>query len=195
MKYIIKICRLAISLYVIVLYGQENIDANQLPETQKESSTSSHSDNKKNKAKSTIKEEQTKTTIKKTDGAIQSTLNPIPLKTTLFVNGRVNQILLVITDEKNKQSKITIKAGMHYSLSHKPQSIKKVVCYELQAPNTNLSQTDLNNYTVFVFNADQKLEKYHFISVLQKTHAIKRARKAKDEKLALEIEEQNIYRL
>lgn len=117
----------------------------------------------------------------------------VPFKTTLFVNGRVNDVLLIITDQKNKSHSISIKAGSQYSCGHPVQYLKKVVCYEISAPNTTLSQADLNTYAVFVFNTDQKLEKYHFINIQQKNASLKQAQESRNETLFLEVCEHNIY--
>jgi len=117
----------------------------------------------------------------------------IPIETTLFVNGRVNNIMLIITDNKNQQYKITIKSGDQYECHHKSQQLKKVVCYEIQAANTTLTQNDLNSYAAFVFNADQKLEKYHFINIKHKDAALNKARDLKNETLFTEISEQTVY--
>lgn len=116
----------------------------------------------------------------------------IPIEKTLFVNGRVNDVLLVVTDHKNKQFQVPIKIGAQYGCIHKPLELKKVVCYEKLAVNTTLSKTDLDMYAVFVFNAE-KLEKFNFINIRQKEAALKLARSLKNETLFNEISEQTVY--
>jgi hypothetical protein len=116
-----------------------------------------------------------------------------PIETTIFVNGRVNPVWLTITDNKNKTFQININAGGKHTLNHKPQEIKKVVCSERFATNVTLSQTDLNNYAVFVFNVDQKTDKYNFINIEQKSAALKKARETGSESIFNEISELTIY--
>jgi hypothetical protein len=187
MKQVIKICILALGLHAILLHA----DANQSSDTKaQDSQTTVQNAEQKPTAKPKVDDNKNKV-IAKNKPELDSKI--APFKTTLFVNGRVNSILLVITNDKNKQFKISIKAGTHYTCGHKPQTLKKVVCYEINAPNITLSQADLNAYAAFVFNTDQKTEKYNFISVQQKSLALKRARNNKNEALFHEIGEQSIY--
>jgi len=118
----------------------------------------------------------------------------IPIETTLLVNGRVNTIMLIITDNKNQQYQVYIRSGDQYECHHKPQQLKKITCYEILAANTTLTQNDLNTYAAFVFNADQKLEKYNFIAIKDKDMALNRARNLKNETLFTEISEQTVYK-
>ena len=116
----------------------------------------------------------------------------VPIYKTIFVNGRVNPIQLTVTDSKNNDSFISVKAGREHTLMHQPQQLKKAVCFEKLAPRVTLSQMDLLTYAAFVFNA-VRLEKYHFISIQQKETALKRARDTRNKPLFDEISEQTIY--
>ena len=192
---IIIVTLFLIGFQTFLMYGQ---DSQETPTTEikveskdKESKTEDHS---KPTTKPKTADNKAKLDAKaKVEAATKAIIKQLPSKTTLFVNGRVNNILLVITDDKNKQFKIYVKAGTHYECGHKAQSLKKVVCYEIHTPNTTLSQADLNNYSAFVFNTDQKLEKHHFISIKQKNHALKHARETHNKTLFDEISEQTIY--
>jgi hypothetical protein len=199
---IVKICTLVIGMQAILLYAEFETEADiKTQDTSQDSDMVTQDAKSQEKSKSTVKpkvdnnqikaDAQAKKDAKSKADAAKAKL--IPFKTTLFVNGRVNNILLVITDDKNKQFKIHIKAGTHYSCGHKAQSLKKAVCYEINTTNTTLSQADLNAYSVFVFNTDQKLEKYNFISIKEKNIALKHARMTKNEKLFHEISDQPIY--
>lgn len=119
-----------------------------------------------------------------------------PIIQTKFVNGRVNDVVLVLTLSNNTLRTKIIKMGHHYTYNHeKPNQIKKVVCHEIFAQPSNLSQSDLTSYAAFVFNTDQKLEKYNFITNQEKDLALKRARDSKNEPLLSEIREQTVYHL
>ena len=186
MKKVIQLLILLCGFEVIILNAQSDSKHQTNIDSQAESGENSKengSDVIIQKSKDTKPKVETKKTTPKT----------VPSKTTLFVNGRVNSILLVITNDKNQQFKVTIKAGGQYECGHAAQSLKKIVCYEMLTPNTTLSQSDLNTYLAFVFNTDQKLEKYHFINIKQKHAALKRASALKNETLFHEISEQNIY--
>ncbi len=194
---IIKICTLAIGLQAMLLYADGAPEADIKVQDTQQDSDAAIQETKKPVAKPKTDADQAKADAKekadKKAKADAAKAKLIPFKTTLFVNGRVNNILLVITDEKNKQFQINIRAGSHYECGHKAQSLKKVVCHEISAPSTTLSQADLNTYAAFVFNTDQKLEKYHFISIKQKNVALKHARESKNETLFHEISDQPIY--
>lgn len=178
---------LIISFQIILLNAESNEQADlQTTESQESESTAQKTKPKLESKSKSIKE-------KKETKEIKAVSKNLPFKTTLFVNGRVNDILLVITDQKNKSHSISIKAGSHYSCGHPAQYLKKVMCYEISAPNTTLNQADLNTYSVFVFNTDQKLEKYHFINIQQKNNSLKQARESRNEALFLEVCEHNIY--
>lgn len=127
-----------------------------------------------------------------TKSEVKANSKLIPIEESFFVNGRVNDILLIITDHKNNQFQRIIKSGDNYGCTHKPLELKKVVCYEKLAVNTTLSKTDLDTYAVFLFNTD-KVEKYHFINIRQKNEALNRARDLKNEALFNEISDQTIY--
>ncbi len=118
----------------------------------------------------------------------------LPIKTTLFFNGRANTIHLVITDDKNKQIPMDIQAGSDGQYHHKPLNLKKIVCREIQAANTTINKADLDIYAVFAFNFD-KVEKYHFINIHQQDTALDWVRKhePKNEALFNEISGQSVY--
>jgi len=122
----------------------------------------------------------------------QSKPQGIPIYKTIFVNGRVNPVQLIITDSKNKDSYLSVGAGREHAFTHQSQQLKKVICSEKLAPKVTLSQTDLNTYAAFVFNI-ARLEKYHFISEQQKVAALKHARDTKNKSLFDEISEKTIY--
>lgn len=122
----------------------------------------------------------------------QSKPKDTPRYKTMFVNGRVNPIQLTITDSKNKDSYISIRAGREHTFTHHPQQLKKVICSEKLAPKVTLSQADLNTYAAFVFSI-ARLEKFHFISIQQKEKALKFARDTKNKALFDEISQQTIY--
>ena len=106
------------------------------------------------------------------DPDVKTKPTALPIKSTLFVNGRFNKIELIFTDHKNKQFSKHIQPGNDYEYHHEPLHIKKVVCREKLAANTTLSSTDLQTYAAFAFNVD-KVEKYHFINVRQQEAALK----------------------
>lgn len=116
------------------------------------------------------------------------------IKTIIFANCRVNEIMLVITDNKNKQSQVTIKMGHELTYHHEAGSIQKVVCYEKLTPNTTVNKSDLDNHSVIVFNDNQHTEKYHFITIAHQTAALKHARMTKDTDAFDKIGTQTIYR-
>lgn len=116
----------------------------------------------------------------------------IAITKTLFVNGRFNEIDVIVTDAKDKQFKFMIKSGQEKEMYHQPKGLKKVVCSEALAANTTLNQADLDTYSAFVFNSD-KVEKYHFINIAQQTAALNIARTMKKNDLFLEIGQQTLY--
>ncbi|MDP3788607.1 MAG: hypothetical protein Q8Q60_04830 [Candidatus Chromulinivorax sp.] len=191
---IIKICTLAIGLQAMLLYADSQPEADVKAQDSQQNSDTTTPKTPMPVEKVKVDDSKAKAIAAADKKALEdkkAKLNPI--KTTLFVNGRVNDIVLVITDDKNKQFKIQIKAGMHYSCGHKPQALKKVVCHEINTPSVTLSQSDLNGHSVFVFNTDQKLEKYNFITIQQKNLALKHARESKNETLFHEISDQPVY--
>lgn len=192
MKKVIQLLTLIFGFQAIILSSQSNSDSDTTAET---IDTTTQSDQKSKDDTQDVVIQKSKDTknIKPKVETKKVTPKAVPSKTTLFVNGRINSILLVITNDKNQQFKITIRGGSQYECHHAAQSLKKIVCYEMLTPNTTLSQSDLNTYLAFVFNTDQKLEKYHFINIKQKHAALKRANALKNETLFHEISEQNIY--
>ena len=186
MKKRIKLLALLLGLQTIILCSDSDQDMQLTTDTQNSQAQSDE------KPKADVKNNPKSDNKVKTD-VVKAASKYTPSKTTLFVNGRVNTIILVITNDKNQQFKIIVKAGMHYECTHKPQSLKKVVCYEIATPNTTLSQSDLKTYSAFVFNTDQKLEKYNFITIQHKHGALKRASETKNETLFNEISDQNVY--
>ena len=150
----------------------------------KESTTQTIISEKKESLKKNTEQQKTKTTEKYKQN--------MPLKAILFVNSRVNNIMLVLTTDKNKQIAIPINMGGHYVYySHLPLS--KVVCHEKSTPKTTLTKKDLESYTTFVFNDDQKTDKYHHISIKHKNQALKHARQSKDITLFNDVCEETIY--
>ena len=115
----------------------------------------------------------------------------LPIKKTLFVNGRFNEIELIITNQNNKQHVKYITPGNIYEYH---DGAKKVVCCEKFTTNITLTPADLQTYTAFVFNAD-KLEKYHFINIRGKDRALQYVRDndPKNETLLNELSSQSIY--
>ena len=118
--------------------------------------------------------------------------NVLPLKKTLFVNARVNEIIIVITNHKNKQFQVSIKMGDHYTYHHNYPPLK-IVCHEKLTPKTSLTKADLETYAAFVFNDNQKTDKYHYISIHEKNKALKRARQSGDISLFNDVCEETIY--
>lgn len=124
----------------------------------------------------------------------------IEIKETWFVNCSMSNMHLIITDTKNKQHSMQLPCDGHpHKYRHHAQSLKKAVCYEkatsqkVDTVTIPLSQSDLNTYEVFVFNWDQKVEKYKYKSIKEKNVALKYARMTKNEKLFHEISDQPIY--
>lgn len=118
----------------------------------------------------------------------------LPIRTTFFVNGKINDILIKITYGKNLVKEAMIKMGNKFTYHHKEKDLKKVSCFNTiynEKPVT-ITESDLNTYSVFVFNAD-KIEKYHFIDTQHKERALKIARHPYNEKLYHEIEEMTLY--
>jgi hypothetical protein len=118
----------------------------------------------------------------------------IPIQKAIFHNARVNEIILIITNHKNKQFSIPVKMGQHYTYFYTYPAIK-VVCHEKLTPPTPLSKTDLLTYTAFVFNDNQKTDKYHHISIHEKNKALKLARQSGDISLFNDVCEETIYNL
>ncbi len=121
--------------------------------------------------------------------------NKIPVETTVFANGRVNPISLIVTEPNNKQFVINLRTGHHFTYHNKniPNHLQKVVCSDPYSSNVTLSKADLNTYAAFLFNENQKTEKYHYISSQEQTMALKKARDAHNQKRFDEIAQQTIY--
>lgn len=117
----------------------------------------------------------------------------IPVTSTMFVNGRVNEITITVTDNKNKTFYITIYPGQFYAYDHPAKSIKKCICSEPNEKNMTISESDLNNYEVFVFNTDQKTEKYYLKNIHSKQECLQKARDFNNIDAFYMIDEQNIY--
>lgn len=118
----------------------------------------------------------------------------LPIRTTFFVNGKINDILIKITYGKNQVKEAIIKMGHKFTYHHKEKDLKKVSCFNTihnEKPIT-ITESDLNTYSVFVFNAD-KVEKYHFFDMQHKERALKQAQYPYNEKLYNEIEEMTLY--
>ncbi len=152
-----------------------------------DNSTSAVSENPKEEKKAlepVIKVEQSKKNEK--------TAKPSPYKKIVFFNARVNDIALVITNNKNQQILIPIKMGRQYTYSYNIP-MTKIICYEKLSPKTTLTKSDLETYTAFVFNDNQKTDKYHHISIHEKNKALQRARISGDISLFNDICEETIY--
>jgi hypothetical protein len=117
-----------------------------------------------------------------------------PLQKTIFTNARVNEIILVITNHKNKQFQIPIKMGHSYTYYYTRPAIK-IICHEKLTPKTTLNKADLETYTAFIFNDNQKTDKYHHISIHDKNKALKHARLSGDIGLFNDVCEETIYNL
>ena len=57
----------------------------------------------------------------------------------------------------------------------------------------NISESDLNTYEVFVFNTDQKTEKFHYKTMRHKEMALQKARTLQDTKIFEDISDQSVY--
>lgn len=119
---------------------------------------------------------------------------PVPLKTKTFVNAKVNDILLVVIDMTNKIiTQQDIIMGTQFTLQHKPESLKRVICVEPFGQDfMSVNKNDLDAYKVFVFN-DNSLEKYHFKTIDEKTAALKKALKTENIDLYNKIQDQTLY--
>jgi len=118
---------------------------------------------------------------------------PYIITNTLLVNTRMSEIWVIITDSKNNQYQIKVRSGEKYNIPHKPQELKKIVCYENNEQNTTLSQNDLNTYGAFVLNADGKTDKYHFISAKEKNYALRQAHENRNHILHNKIIDMTAY--
>jgi hypothetical protein len=160
----------------------------QAEETKKEDgSTSSISANPKEEKKAlepVIKTEKSK----KNEKAAKSN----PCKKIFFFNARVNDIALVITNTKNQQVLIPIKMGCQHTYYYNIP-MTKIICHEKSSPKTTLTKSDLETYTSFVFNDNQKTDKYHHNSIHEKNKALQRARVSGDISLFNDICEETIY--
>jgi len=119
----------------------------------------------------------------------------IHIQETVFVNSRVNNIVLKIIDKKNKEYLFSIHMGTEFTIHHEPESLKQAICLEPGVPETITSQADLKTYSVFVYNTDQKTEKYNFITIQQKINFLQMVRKLKEDELFQEIDNLTIYKL
>lgn len=117
-----------------------------------------------------------------------------PIRTTFFINNKVNDIIIKITYGKNQVKEALIKMGHKFTYHHKEKDLKKVYCTNSihNEKGTTITESDLHNYAVFVFNTD-KIEKFHFIDLKHKEIALKHARNPYNKKLYNEIEEMSIY--
>lgn len=117
---------------------------------------------------------------------------PNPCKKIIFFNARVNDIKLVITNNKNQQILIPIKMGCQHTYYYNIP-MTKIICHEKLSPKTTLTKLDLETYTAFVFNDNQKTDKYHHNSIHEKNKALQRARVSGDISLFNDICEETIY--
>jgi len=140
-----------------------------------------------------VKKNNSKTSVEKSTESAVVAQRPIVEK--LFVNGRINPIILVITDLKNNVSQLTIPCGQRRNIFHEEKQLKQVVCHEKYSSPLTLTTSHLNTYAAFVFNTDGKLERYHFINVKDKNRALDQARWNQDVQAFNKVDEQTIYLL
>ena len=110
-------------------------------------------------------------------------------KRAIFMNSRVNDIILVIADHKNNSHTLPIKMGQRQEIQYY-QTPTKAICYEKLTPKTALTKSDFETYTAFVFNDQQKTDKYHFFNLYEKSKALDQARKAKNLERVREVSDQ-----
>ncbi|MBP6869372.1 hypothetical protein KBC04_00595 [Candidatus Babeliales bacterium] len=134
-----------------------------------------------------------KTIFESTESDKKTSIMP-PIKTTYFINGRVNDIIIRVIYGKNQPLEKIIAIGHTFTYHHKPNDLKKVTCSNIiqnEKPVT-ITESDLKNHAVFVFNTD-KIEKYHFKDAKHKEIALKHADHNHNEKFYKEIEELTMY--
>lgn len=110
-------------------------------------------------------------------------------KRAIFMNSRVNDIILVIADHKNNSHTLPIKMGQRQEIQYY-NTPTKAICYEKLTPKTALTKSDFETYTAFVFNDQQKTDKFHFFNLYEKSKALDQARKAKNLEKFQEISDQ-----
>jgi|GEM_PF-2052204 len=113
----------------------------------------------------------------------------------IFVNGRVNPIMLVITKMNGKKEHLSILGGQRREYVHESKQLKQVVCNEIHAKPTTLPQSKLNTFAVFIFNTDNRLENYHFVNKKDKQIALNKVRNSRNSEKFNEVEEKTIYLL
>ncbi len=185
-----------IGFQTFLVYGDSNQETSNTTEVKVETNDNEAKTEEKAKPSIEKKAEEVKPILKpkpKVEKKINS--NKIPIATTIFVNGRVNPITLIIIDHKNKHFTINLAAGKHfnYQNKHLPDHLQKVTCSDIHSPTVTLSKADLDTYAVFLFNENQKTEKFHFINGHQEAIALKYARDTRNKALFDEISAQTVY--
>ncbi len=113
----------------------------------------------------------------------------------VFVNGRVNPIMLVITKMNGKKEYLSILGGQRREYIHESKQLKQVVCNEIHTKPTTLPQAKLDTFAVFIFNTDNRLENYHFVNKKDKQIALDKVRNSRNSEKFNEVEEKTIYLL
>ena len=185
-----------IGFQTFLVYGESNPETMNATEVKVENKDDAVKTEEKPKPAVEKKAEEVKPTPKpkpKVEKKIKS--NKFPVATTIFVNGRVNPITLLIIDHKNKHFTINLTAGKHFTYhnKHLPDHLQKVTCSDIHSPTVTLSKADLDTYAVFLFNEIQKTEKFHFINGHQEAIALKLARDSGNKTLFDEISVQTVY--
>lgn len=117
---------------------------------------------------------------------------PMHMKNIILVNCRINDLCIEIVDSKNKKISLIVRAGRQLDYWYE-YSLQKLVCFDKTTSKITVTAADLKNYKVLVFNDDQKIDKYHFESLKEKSRALQQARNGNDKKLWQDISEQAVY--
>jgi len=193
---IIIVTLFLIGFQTFLMYGESNQEASTATEinTENKDENSKIEDKAKVSAEKKV-DDKKKTTTEKPKIEKKQKSNKIPVETTIFVNGRVNPIKLIITNHKNQHFVINLGMGKHFTYHnrHLPDHLQKVICSEAHSADVTLSKADLETYAVFLFNETQKTEKFHFINSHHESMALKRARDHHNQTLFDEISQQTVY--